>query len=428
MKKLIVLIYFVLIINIDLKAQQYALFNTHTLFDTFENPAQRSFLSDYSAQHASNFLLPNLNFNLANRGDVNYTLKKRLNDGYMDTRNIPAGNNEQNIFYGNTNIYLLTYRVFDSSWSNKELGFSWQLRADAYADYTNESIIALRNYSRLNAAQEGLFNGNGYGQSYHQFSMDYREDYDDNLSFGFKISLLSGITYNQADIVQSGLHTDQNKWSVGLTGTYRASFLLTDELNKQTLLPEFKNPGLSVSLGTSYTAPSGIFLMGNLKDMGFIRWNKNSGTVLLNDVVTVTGTGNSNSKLLQRKIVNLLKDKNEKRSFYTPTNAKADFMISKDYGFYRPGFIASKNIFYKGGDLVLVNSFRFNDFSVSLSPGYNLNQFLLLGLQGMYQNADFEFFIGTDNLMQSVAVFKETAYEDTGAIGASFYMGFGIKF
>lgn len=428
MKKLLIFFFFVLIIKVDLKAQRYALFNTHTLFDTFENPAQRSFLSDYTGQHASNFLLPDLDLNFGNRGDASYTFRKRLNDGYLDTRNIPAGNNDRNIFYGSTNIYLLTYRVFNPSWSNRELGFSWQLRSDVYADYTNESVIALRNYSRLTSAQEGLFNGNGYGQSYHQFSMDYREDIDEYLSFGFKVSVLSGITYNQADIVQSGLKVDGNKWSVGLTGSYKASFLLTDELNTRTLLPEFKNPGFSVSLGTSYTAPSGVFVMGNLKDLGFIRWNNNSSSVLLNDVISVNGMGNSNSKLLQQKIVDLLKDNNQRKSFYTPTNAKADFMVSKDYGFYRPGFVASKNIFYRGGDLVFVNSFRFSEFSASLSPGYNLNQFALLGLQGMYQDADFEFYLGTDNLLQSASIFKETSYTDTGSIGASFYMGFGIKF
>ncbi|RYE55714.1 MAG: hypothetical protein EOP48_09620, partial [Sphingobacteriales bacterium] len=47
-----------------LNAQQYNLFNTKTLYDGFENTAQKSFVLDYSRQYASNFFLPNLTINI----------------------------------------------------------------------------------------------------------------------------------------------------------------------------------------------------------------------------------------------------------------------------------------------------------------------------------------------------------------------------
>lgn len=413
----------------QLKAQQFGLFNTNTLFDAFENPAQRAFVTEGSRPYASNFLLPYFGVNGGNRGDASYTLKKRINDGYLDTRDVPIGTNLRNKFYGSSNAYLFTLKINPFYQNNKELGFSWQLKSDAYADYTNEAVVALRNYGRFTSSQNGLFNGNGYEQSYHQFSVNYRVDYDEEIAYGFKLGVLSGITYNHADINQSGLVVGQNNISVALTGKYKASFLLTDQLDGKTLVPDFKNPGLSLSFGTTYTSASGVLIMGNMKDLGFIRWNKSSSSIVLNnDVVTVDTRNAANSKDLQHKVVDLLISKNQQNSFYSPTNARIDFLISKSYNFYTPNLIMSKNLFYNGADVVLVNNFKVQDFTLSFSPAFNMNQFLLFGAQGLYQSPNFEFFLGTDNLLKSATIFKGTSYDPKGVIGASVYMGIGIKF
>jgi hypothetical protein len=429
MAKIHVLIGLLTILSYQADAQQFGLFNTNTLFDAFENPAQRHFIADDARQYASNFLLPYLGFNGANRGDVSYTFRKRINDGYLDARNIPIGNKKRNRLYGSSNMYLLTFRTSPFYQNNKELGFSWQVRSDFYADYTNESLVALRNYGRFTSSQSDLFNGNAYGQSYHQFSANYRVDYDYGFAVGIKFSVLSGITYNNADVTHSDLTVGQNDLSVRLTGKYKASFLYTDELDRQTLIPNFKNPGLSLGLGTSFTSQSGVLIMGNIKDLGFIKWSKNSSFVTLNnDLITLNAGNASNSKELQRKIVDLLNSKNEHKGFYAATNAKIDFLISKTYNFYTPNLIISKNLFYNGADVVLVNSFKVEDFSVSFSPAFNMNQFLLFGLQGLYQSSNFEFFAGTDNLLKSAAIFNSPSYAPKGVIGASLYMGIGFKF
>lgn len=430
---LTLLIFFLL--STHLKAQQYGLFNTKTLFDAFENPAQKAFVLDSSRQYASNFLLPYFGLNAASKGDSQFVLNGLIDNGIYDSTNIPIGNNDRNKAIQSSNIYLFNFRLFKSYKFHKELGFSWQMRSDAYVDYTNESLVIFDDYNRFNSSQNGVFNGNGYGQSYHQFSFNYRENYNKRLAFGVKLSLLSGITYNKIDISRSSLSINDatNSLSVGLTGNYESNYLRTKELSSKTLLPNFKNPGLSVGFGTTYTSKSGVFIMGSIKDLGFIKWNNKSHSIFVDDVVTVTrdplgdNTDLNSNNTLSEKVENLFIDSDVRKGFYTATNAKADFLISRKFGNYTPNFIVSKNLFYKGGDVAFVNTVKFNEFAVSLTPAYNLIGFPMLGTQGMYQTPNFEFFLGTDNLLKSATIQKK-ATTSNGYYGGSVYLGLAIKF
>lgn len=413
------------------KAQQYGLFNTRTLFDAFENPAQKAFVLDSSRQYASNFLLPNFGLNAANKGDANYALRRLINgDGIYNTSDIPIGENKRNKLMESTNFYLATFRIFRSYKYHKELGFSWQMRSDVYGNYSNETLVAADNYNRFGSSATGLFNGDAYGQSYHQFSVSYRENYTKRLAFGVKLSLLSGITYNEVDVTESSLTVDPflEQVRIGIGAQYKSNFSGKDGLNFKTLLPDFKNPGLSVSMGTTYNSKSGFFIMGNIKDLGFIKWNKKSHSFYINDFITLDRLSTNTDDDFKNKIDELFDRSDVQKSFYTPTNAKADFLISRRYDFYTPSFIISKNLFKQGGDVVLVNNFKYNEFSISLSPTYNTYGFGMLGTQGMYQTPNFEFFLGTDNLLKSTAIAKESSLTKTGYVGGSFYMGLGIKF
>lgn len=422
-----------IILSTQVKAQQFGLFNTKTLFDAFENPAQKAFVLDSSRQYASNFLFPGLGLNLANKGDSNFALRSLINNGKFngvyDASGIPIGDNKRNKAFLGTNIYLLTFRIFQSYKYQKELGFSWQVRADGFANYSNETLVVIDNYNRFPGDQDGIFNGKAYGQSYHQFSMTYRENYTKRLSFGGKISLLSGITYNNADITKSSITVDQTRGLLlaGLSGTYKSNFLDTSEVSTKMLIPNFKNPGLSVGFGTTYKSKTGVFIMANVKDLGFIKWNKNSHAITVNNGEIIVDRTNNNQEYLQKQIYHLFADQDVQKSFYTPTNAKADFLISKTFEFYTPNFIVSKNLLYTGGQVALVNTFKYNELSLSLTPAYNLIGISMLGLQTMYQTPNFEFFLGTDNLLRTTAI-KQGPTVNTGYTGASVYMGMSIKF
>lgn len=417
-----------LILSTQLKAQQYGLFNTKTMFDAFENPAQKAFVLDSSRQYATNFFFPNFSFSGANKGDSDYSLRQLIHGYKFDASAIPVDQQYRNKLYQTSNVYLLTFRIFQSYKYNKELGFSWQVRTDAFADYTNQLLVAFDNYKRLeNGQTDGLLNGKGYGQSYHQFSVNYRENYNKRLAFGAKLSLLSGTTYNKADITGSSLNVDEvnQQLNIGIAGTYQSNFLKTKELSTSSFFPNFKNPGLSVGLGTTYTAKSGIFIMGSIKDLGFIRWNKQSHSFAINETITVDQNGHE--KEFEDKLDDIYTNADRQKSFYTATNARADFLISKKFDFYTPNLIVSKYLWNQGGDIAFVNSFKYNNISASLTPAYNLNGFAMLGLQGMYQTPNFEFFLGTDNLLRSAKIRQQAAVM-TGYTGASAYMGMSVKF
>ncbi|KIO75479.1 hypothetical protein TH53_20160 [Pedobacter lusitanus] len=418
-----------LILSTQIKAQQYGLFNTKTLFDAFENPAQKAFVLDSSRKYASNFLLPYFGLNAANKGDANYSLRSYINDRVYRTSGIPIGDNARNQAYQSSNIYLFSFRIFKSYKDHQELGFSWQMRSDAFADYTNETLVAFDDFRRFNQNQDSPFNGNGYGQSYHQFSMNYRENIDKRLAFGVKLSLLSGITYNKIDITQSDIQFNNaaQQLTVGFQGTYKSNFLRAKELDANTLIPNFKNPGLSVGFGTTYTSKTGYFLMGSIKDLGFIRWNKSSHSIVVPDGEVIVNNL-SPGKTLEKQFEDEFINRDQQKSFYSATNAKADFLISKRFEFYTPNFIVSKNLWNKGGDIALVNNFAYNEFSVSLSPIYNLNGFMMLGTQAKYQTPNFEFFLGSDNVLKSAAYHQQPTTPDQRYAGASVYMGVGIKF
>lgn len=433
-KKLFLFFAFLLSLNTT-KAQQYGLFNTQTLFDAFENTAMKSFTLDSSRKFASNFLLPSFSINAKNTGSTADVIRKAINEGILDTRNLAFGTGEINNVNQHTNVYLATLKIYSSYKYNQEVGFAWQIRSDANVNYTNETLGILDSYKRFNGNPiNNAFNSNGYQQSYHQFSISVRENFNKRLAFGLKMSLLSGIAYNSINISQSYLYADENndQLVVGIRGSYRGNFLYSDEIERKMLFPTFKNPGAAISLGTTYLSRSGFFIMGNIKDLGFIKWNNQSHSVGVNTTKNITNLSTKTSSDVVEEITDIIKDADSQSGFITPTNAKADFLISKTFGFYTPNVIVSKNLFYQGGDIALVNRFTYNNFSASITPAYSLDQTFMLGLQAMYRSPNFEVFLGSDNLGKSLAIANGINQSDatigSGYNGASFYMGFCFKF
>ncbi len=429
------LIFVLLFVISDLKAQQYALFNTKTMFDAFENPAAKSFTLDSSRKFSSNFFFPNFGINAANKGSAEDVIRDLINEGYYNTQSLPLGAGIRNKFFLNSNVYLATFRVFSSYKFNQEIGFAWQVRSDSHADYTNETLAILDSYKNFEAIPyKDVFNSNAYQQSYHQFSVSLRENWDKQLAFGVKLSLLSGIAYNKLDINDSYFYLDSlnDKLDVAANGSYKGTFINENEIAKKMLLPSFKNAGLSVSLGTTYTSRSGYFLMANIKDLGFIRWNKDSHVAKFNTVKTINNLATTSSTDVIEEVMAIAEDADETKRFYSPTNAKADFLISKNFNFYKPSLIISKNLFYPGGDVAFVNTFKAGNVSASVTPVYNFNKFMMVGVQAMYQTPNFEFFLGTDNLGKSISLGKGIKENDAtigkGYNGGAVYMGLGIKF
>jgi len=434
MKKLLLAVLTIISFQ-TLRAQQYSLFGTKTMFDAFENPSQKSFTLDSSRKFSSNFFLPYFGVNGANRGDAEYAVRKLTQEGVNDTKSLPIGTGAINNIYTNNNIYVATFRIFRSYKYQKEMGFAWQIRSDGHVDYTNETLAIFDTYTRFPVYTEliDIFNTKGYQQSYHQFSFTYRENYNKRLAFGVKASLLSGILYNDLDIKNSNLYIspETNSLLIGVNGTYSSNFYDTEEINKKTFFPNFKNPGLSLSFGTNYTTKKGLFLMANVKDLGFVWWRSGTQRTTVNQQKIIEDIG-FNQANTNEEIKDIFLLSQESKKFLAATNAKLDVYVSKTYGFYKPGLVVSKNLFYKGGDVALVNTFNYKSLSASITPLYNLNDIFMVGLQGKYQTPNFELFMGTDNLIstatQARGLINSNADVGRGPNGASFYMGIGIKF
>ena len=424
----------VLLLSLNLRAQQYSLFNTKTMFDSFENPAQKAFVLDSSRQFLSNFFIPHFGVNLLNKGGSEYAFRKLIQERSIDVGSLDVNDVTRNRFSKTTNIYLFAFRVFKSYRHQQELGFSWQMKSEADIDFFNQIYLALNSYKNFKSQElySNIFNNVGRVQTYHQFSVVYRKNRDKKWAFGGKLSLLGGIQHNSLNIKKSSFYVDipNNMIRIYTLGKYSGTFIDNSETRN---IFSFKGLGLSAGIGASYTSKTGFMFMANIKDLGFIRWRKKSHyfDIDLTKEVKNINIPNGQEKL-QQAFLSILEDSDVRRAYTSYTDTKFDFMTSKTFKFYRPTLILSKNIYTTNGDLALANDFTVSNFSITLTPNYNFNGFLLTGLQGMYKTPNFEIFLGSDNILKTIYTVKGIVAKNvdigTGYNGVSFYFGMALKF
>lgn len=435
MKKIAVTLAFTFIASF-VWGQQFSLYNSLTLYDAFENPSQRAFQADSSRKFAFNLLVPTVSFNGTFSGPAQSNFKSLIYNRVVDGRNLVIGQGDMSTLTGHSNNYMLMFRIFRSVDYNQEFGFSWQIRNDGRANVSNETFALLDNYRHFQEKNQyqNIFNNNGYNQSYNQYSFSYREDYNKRLSLGVKLSLLSGITYNKLDIKQSTLNIrpDLDEYDVIVKGNYKSNFVDSD-LNSGIINPTFSDPGLSVSLGSSYKFKGGWFLMGNLKDIGFIKWNKESYNYDLNNEIKIDNASlTSADEQLKDETSEMLKSIRTTGSYTTLINGKAEALLNKDYGDYQPNLIVSKNLFYPGGHVALVNNYKLKNLIFTATADYNLDKYLQIGGQFMIKTPNVEFFIGSDQLFKtfqsSLSLISDNPELGDSYSAASGYLGFALKF
>lgn len=441
-----VLVFLLLIFSAKIFAQQFSLLNTGTLYDSFENPSQRAFIPDTSKKYAFNFLIPNFNANLFLSGDAQATLKSRT---FLDKYNNAAlaiDPTKYNHVNENFNAYLIAFKMFSSLRGDEEIGFSWQLKSDGKALLTDASIAALNGTQSFNSEQEytDVFNSHYYYQTYHQFSFTYREKYDKHLSFGFKFSILAGVEYQQLNINSSAGKFDKTADSalVTLQGQYNAAFI-PGRFTAHDYLPTFRSPGLAISAGATYRTEDQVVIQGNIKDLGFIHWSPLSRTYDFDNTTAIYGLSTPQREdSIYNKVSRLIHSNVTPGSFTTPIDGVAELSASKlywiddDHQFkYIPTLAVSKELFYNGFVAGLVNRFQYDKYSIALTPTYDDLQVFNLGLQLMAQTHNWEFYIGSDRLMPTIALAGDALNKNSPDInmnntytGMSFFMGFSLKF
>ena len=167
--------------------------------------------------------------------------------------------------------------------------------------------------------------------------------------------------------------------------------------------PNFKNIGLSVTAGASYKLKYGWSILGNVKDLGFIRWNKeayqydfDTGKIVIENASN-SGTDSRLADSLDTRISR----SSINRSYVSMINGRIEFMLSKDYGNYKPNLILTKNLTHGGEDMVLVNNFHIKNHVLSASAAYNTIGVMPIGAQYMIKTPNVEFYIGSDQILKS---------------------------
>lgn len=427
-------------LTLNVSAQQFSLYGTGTLWDSFENPSQSPYELNESRQFASNFFVPNSSVNMKFNGQAQVALKNILlySNGLSATDlDVDAGG--YNRFSVNENSYLLMLRLFKTVKYRRELGFSWQTRAESHGKLHNQALIIFKTAAELekNGIEEymdrlgpdRLQATSIQAQAYHQIGLTYREQYNKNFSYGIKLSYLSGIGHNSLKVRSAELKEDPNdpeSWRFAVDGRLRSSYY--ENVDWDDLRPNFRNPGMSLSLSSKLKLQDGWNVLTNLKDVGFIRW---SGDSYMNNSPVVINTQDR-----AKDQVEGIREVMVRQRYTSVINGKAEAHISRETGAFKPSVLLSKNLFNNSGDVVLMNSFRHKILQLGVSGAYNLNDYFQFGGQLMLKSANVEFFLGTDNLFQSYRAQvlltdneeqrKERLNE--GIKGSSAYIGFSLKF
>ncbi|MGI4751380.1 MAG: DUF5723 family protein [Janthinobacterium lividum] len=417
-------------------AQQFAQYNTGTLFDSFENPAQRAFTPDSSRQFAFNFFVPTLSVNSAFNGDGRQSLVSLLNHGTYNSSTLTNGLGKQNAFNVNSNNYWFMLKIYTRLDGDQELGISAQTKAEGRGSFGDETLLLLDSYKNFDngSANSNLFNGNLQAQAYHQFSLTFRQKISPTVAFGAKLSALLGVYYTNLNISNSGFYVDKNsnEASLFLQGNYTTSN--NHQFARRDLLG-LKNPGAAVTFGTQIQLENGVLLQGNVKDLGLIRWSGNTSVIDFDaskSIRRVSRRRNNSSRILTEVDSIVALSNNNHHAVYRAIDSRAEVSASKKYNLGLPDFyatptlIVSKSLFYNGLNAAFVNHFNYKSLWFTALAAYNNLDVWNAGAQLMVKSPNAEFFVGTEQLFRSTKFLDQnnTAYRS----GISAFIGFSAKF
>ena len=442
--KQILLVFLLLSFSVKIFGQQFSQYNTGTLYDSFENPSQKAFITDSSKQFASNFLVPNFNGNFFILGDVQATLKNRAFNNKYDNSALLINQGKYNHLDLNANAYLIMFKIFSSFNGDVELGFSAQTKMEGKGIFTDESVALLNGSGSFSGNDySNIFNNSFHFQSYHQISFTYKEKINKQFTFGAKLSALLGIQYEELNIKNSQIVFDKADDSaiLGLSGTYYTNYI-PGHLTPRDYLPNFRNPGASISLGATFRTEDSFYIQGNIKDLGFIHWSSRSHAGAFNDITTIKGLSEKGREdSVFNAVSQIIHGNAEQTSFTTPIDGRAElsvhkkFWIDDDRNFqYSPTLIASKELFYPGFTGALVNPFQYKKYILTLTTTYDDLKLFNLGAQFMVQTPNFEFYLGSDKVAQTGSLLSaqlskgSQTYQNSSFTGADFFLGFSLKF
>jgi len=255
---------------------------------------------------------------------------------------------------------------------------------------------------------------------------------------------LLGVSYQKLNITGSQVTFDKAADSavVGLQGKYYAGYIPGHFVTRD-YLPNLRSPGAAISIGTTYRTEDSFILQGNIKDLGFIHWSSRSRYYDFNGTTSIYGLSSPHREdSIYNKVSGIVHGSNTVTgSFTSPIDGRAEFSASKSFWIddnhmfkYSPTVVVSKELFYQGFIGALVNPIKYEKYSLTLTTTYDDLKIFNLGAQFMMQTPNWEFFIGSDKLMQSIALAGDQLNKNSPDInkngtytGADFFIGFSLK-
>jgi hypothetical protein len=234
----------------------------------------------------------------------------------------------------------------------------------------------------------------------------------------------------------------QDTVGLALKGVYYYNFV-PGHFTSHDFLPTLRNPGASITFGTTYKTRDNFLLQANVKDLGFIRWIGRSRIYDFDNSAVIQGLSTPvREDSIYNKVYKIIHTNPIQGSFSTPIDGRAELSASRTYWLdddhefkYSPTLIASKELFFPGFTGALVNPFQYEKYIITLTTTYDDLKIFNLGAQFMMQTPNCEFFFGSDKLLQSVSFLSQALNSNSPAIsensaytGSSFFIGFSMKF
>ncbi|ADY52313.1 hypothetical protein Pedsa_1756 [Pseudopedobacter saltans DSM 12145] len=416
-------------------AQDFSLTHTGTLYSSFENPVETSYTAEKSKRYNINFFLPSLSMDFRIKGEAETAFKSILLGNDINSSSISSVSNNTNNIHITGNGYVFMMKMLYTAEYQREMGISLQFKNEGNFDLSNTALVIPYSSSIFKSGTyPDLFNSNYKNIAYWQLGLSYRENYNSKLAFGGKLSLLSGAAYSEMNINSSNLEVNENNYQLQLTGAFTNSFG-SNQPKIKAFLPGLKNPGVGISLGTSYLFNNKMFLTAHLKDAGIIFWNKKTPQFLFSDSLTVDRfKGKDTYREHYRDSLTVMLDRNTgyAGAFHTWTSSKIEFALSKTFDSYKPVLIASKNLLNSDGFIALQNNYIYRSLNLALSPAYYFDSKLNIGSLFMIKSANVDFYLGTEKLLPTYYLGKTYIKKDE-SIGksptqANIFFGLNLKF
>src|SRR5687768_10093283 len=109
-------------------SQQFAQYNSRTLVDAFENPAQLAFYTDSSRKFATNLFFPAFSIYAFATGQAVPVLRNSFFTDDIESESLAIGEKKWNHVFLDENTYLFQFRVYHRIKNRQEFGLSWQVR------------------------------------------------------------------------------------------------------------------------------------------------------------------------------------------------------------------------------------------------------------------------------------------------------------